>query len=242
MAKDSTSNGILPFNILPGLSKANSLPLETTLSESPSKFWLRQSVESLSIENPQLKTALGSMWKLIDGEIPQSKDLLRETSLRYLGYANEIGEAFQRFLTPTLYKMSYVVAAGYVVADSVDKGWRAYLTWKAEQLAKDDPLSPDFNKKGDSPMPIITAVADTLVWQSLASVFIPGFAINRAVWASELVLETIPKLPIPLRRWGPTMVGLSLIPLIVHPIDESVTWFMERTVRRYYGADKSHQS
>ena len=240
MAKDK---GILPSTSLPDLNKMDSLPLEaSTISDSSSKLWLMQSVEALSIENPQLKTALGSMWKLIDGEVPQSKDLLRETHLRYLGYANELGEAFKRFLTPSLYKMTYVVAAGYVVADSVDKGWRAYLTWKAEQQAKDDPLSPDFNRNGDSPMPIITAVADTLVWQSLASVFIPGLCINRAVWASELVLDTIPKLPMPLRRWGPTVVGLSLIPLIVHPIDESVTWVMERTVRKYYGADKSHQS
>ena len=130
-------------------------------------------VDSLSVETAH-SCALGSMWKLIDGEVPMGKDLLRETNLRYLGYANEIGEAFKRFLPPSLYKFSYVVAAGYVLADSVDKGMRAFHTWRAEQQAKDDPLSADYNKEPASTMPIITAVADTLVWQTFASVAVPG--------------------------------------------------------------------
>lgn len=219
--------------------KENGLP-STRLSVEKPRFW---AVDSLSVELADA-TALGSMWKLIDGEVPMTKDLLRETHLRYLGYANELGEAFKRFLPNRLYKLSYVVAAGYVVADSVDKGWRAYQTWRAEQQAKDDPLSSDFKKEANSPMPIITAVADTLLWQSFASVIAPGLAINRAVWATELVLDTIPRMPGPLRRWGPTVMGLSLIPLIVHPIDHTVTWVMERTVRKYYiqPGSKSHQS
>jgi len=201
-------------------------------------------IDSLSVETAH-SCALGSMWKLIDGEVPMGKDLLRETHLRYLGYANELGEAFKRFLHPSLYKFSYVMAAGYVLADSVDKGMRAYHTWRAEQQAKDDPLSPDFNREPASKMPIVTAVADTLLWQTFASVVVPGMAINRAVWASDIALTSIPKLPMTVRRWGPTLVGLSLIPLIVHPIDNGVTWVMERTVRKYYSSlpgGKSHQS
>lgn len=216
-------------------------------AERRSRLW---PVDGFSVEMGQAG-ALGSMWKLIDGEVADSRDLFRETNLRYLGYANELGEAFRHFLTPSLYRATYVIAAGYVLADSVDKGWRAYQTWANERAARNDPLSPEFRQEGGgeggSRLPIVVAVADTLIWQSLASVLLPGLAINRAVWASDLGLGSLPRrlsaLP-PLRRWGPTVVGLSLIPLIVHPIDEGVTWLMERTLRRYYAqqldAAKAH--
>jgi len=52
-------------------------------------------------------------------------DLFRETNVRYLGYANEVGESF-RFVTPTLVGPSYVVAFGYVFADTIDKGIKSY--------------------------------------------------------------------------------------------------------------------
>eukprot|EP00873_Tetraselmis_striata_P000598 jgi/Tetstr1/420862/TSEL_011935.t1 len=207
---------------------------------------LRWPMEGFSVEMAQA-SALGSMWKLIDGEVATTRDLWRETHLRYLGYANELGEAFKHFLSPTVYRATYVIAGAYVLADSVDKGWRAWQTWQAEQAAKNDPLSNDYSQGGgaqDSKMPVLVAVADTLIWQSLASVMAPGLAINRAVWASDLLLGAAgPRMPAPLRRWGPTVVGLGLIPLIVHPIDEGVTWLMERTVRRWYADPdaKTHQ-
>ena len=38
-------------------------------------------------------------------------------------------------------------------------------------------------------------------------------------------------LPAPVRRWGPTLAGLAVIPLIVHPIDHAVDWLMDQTYR-----------
>lgn len=35
------------------------------------------------------------------------------------------------------------------------------------------------------------------------------------------------------RKWTPTAVGLGIIPFIVHPIDEAVTWGMDETVRKW---------
>ena len=35
------------------------------------------------------------------------------------------------------------------------------------------------------------------------------------------------------RKWTPTAVGLGIIPFIVHPIDEAVTWAMDGTVRKW---------
>lgn len=41
------------------------------------------------------------------------------------------------------------------------------------------------------------------------------------------------RLPPPLKKWLPTAVGLGIIPVIVHPIDDGVTWAMDATIRKY---------
>jgi len=67
---------------------------------------------------------------------------------------------------------------------------------------------------------------DTLIWQGLASVIIPGATINRIVWASG-------KLPLPPKAKSvvPTAVGLASIPLIIYPIDLLVHHALDRTSR-----------
>ena len=47
-------------------------------------------------------------------------DIWRDTPLRLLGYANEVGESF-RYVFPRLVVPSYAVAFGYVLADTQDK-------------------------------------------------------------------------------------------------------------------------
>ncbi len=49
-------------------------------------------------------------------------DPYRETSLRYMGYANELGEAFTSYLPEWGLPASYCVAASYVMFDTIDKG------------------------------------------------------------------------------------------------------------------------
>jgi hypothetical protein len=81
---------------------------------------------------------------------------------------------------------------------------------------------------------VASAVADTFMWQIAASVVIPGFVINRAVSSTERLVDAISQrtketqpnsaglsraaaavLNKPaFKRFAPTAVGLSLIPLI----------------------------
>ena len=42
-------------------------------------------------------------------------DIYRDTPLRYLGYANEVGEAFRALVHVNWVKLSYGVASAYVV-------------------------------------------------------------------------------------------------------------------------------
>ncbi|XP_014677641.1 PREDICTED: mitochondrial fission process protein 1-like [Priapulus caudatus] len=147
-------------------------------------------------------------------------DIFRDTIVRYLGYANEVGEAFRALVHVNAVRFSYAVACTYVTADAAHKGNEARITnWPDESLR---------NKK------ILHAVLDTFLWQGLASVAIPGFTINRICAGSALILRKTTALPPGVRKWTTTFVGLAAIPFIIHPIDRTVDYGMNRTVRRWY--------
>jgi fission process protein 1 len=64
---------------------------------------------------------------------------------------------------------------------------------------------------------------------------IPGFVINRAVAASGHLTKFTQSAP--LKKWGPTAVGLATVPFIIHPIDTAVDWGMDRSVRLYFNKE-----
>ena len=68
---------------------------------------------------------------------------------------------------------------------------------------------------------------------ALASVMIPGAAINMIVKSSRLVLSRATFLPTIAAGWGPTGIGLASIPFIIHPIDNAVDQLMDNTVREW---------
>ena len=56
----------------------------------------------------------------------ESYDIYRDSPLRYMGYANECGEAFAAWLPPFGVPATYGVAAVYVLADTFDKAIKDY--------------------------------------------------------------------------------------------------------------------
>ncbi|XP_060071035.1 mitochondrial fission process protein 1-like [Ylistrum balloti] len=147
-------------------------------------------------------------------------DIFRDTPVRYLGYANEIGEAFRAQIPINAVRLSYGVASGYVVADAIHKGKEASeKTWENE---------------GQKSSQVRWAVLDTLLWQGLASVIIPGFTINRLCALSTYTFTKNSKFPISTRKWITTVIGLACIPFIIKPIDKSVDALMENTFRKWY--------
>jgi fission process protein 1 len=148
----------------------------------------------------------------------ENYDIFRDSPLRYLGYANEVGESF-RYQIPKLVIPSYAVAFAYCTADAVTSGYDMY--GKATKMG-----SP--TAKSDS---LVSAV-DTLIWQSLASVTIPGATINMVVKASRFAVTRSPVvLTGALTKWLPTVTGLASVPLIISPIDHAVDFFMDSTFR-----------
>ncbi|XP_045123379.1 mitochondrial fission process protein 1-like isoform X2 [Portunus trituberculatus] len=151
-------------------------------------------------------------------------DIYRDTPVRLLGYANEVGESF-RALTPLWFvRSTYGVASAYVVADTYDK---------ATKMSK---------QPGSTQRAVTHAAVDTLLWQALASVIVPGFTINRVCAASLVVLaKALPAVPLNTRKWVTTALGLGCIPFIVHPIDTGVHWAMDRSVRKYLDLSEQPQ-
>ncbi|CAM9226899.1 unnamed protein product [Discosporangium mesarthrocarpum] len=157
----------------------------------------------------------GSVVLATSAAVGEERDVWRNSLLRYLGYANEVGESF-RFIAPGMVMPSYVVSFGYVFGDAIDKGTKIYT------------------RSEDSAAAAQVAI-DVLLWQTLASVLIPGQVIKYVVKAAKGVVDNkiFSNLPPPVKRWVPTVVGLGIIPFIVHPIDDAVTQGMDATVRHW---------
>jgi fission process protein 1 len=141
-------------------------------------------------------------------------DPYRETSLRYMGYANELGEAFTTYLPEWGLPASYCVAASYVMFDTIDKGQKAY----------------DAADEGEKFQDTLRISAETLTWQMLASVFWPGSIIRVIVNASATMISNR-HLDDQL-HFLPTLIGLMAIPAIVKPIDTTVDKLMENSVSK----------
>lgn len=158
----------------------------------------------------------------ISKTIEKEVDIYRDTPVRFLGYSNEVGEAFRALVHVNWVRASYGLASAYVLADTNDKASKM-----GRSLSDSDPSR---TKK------MAIAAFDTLVWQALASVMIPGFAINRLCAGSLYVMARMaPGVAETTRKWATTALGLGVIPFIVHPIDAAVHYGMDKTTRVWIG-------
>jgi fission process protein 1 len=85
---------------------------------------------------------------------------------------------------------------------------------------------------------VFIAGVDTLIWQSFASVIIPGITINRICALSLYTMKHATKLPAKTRKWLTTGIGLACIPFIIKPIDAFVDFVMDETFRKAVGTGK----
>lgn len=156
---------------------------------------------------------------------PPVTDIFRDTPVRLLGYTNEVGEAFRSLVHVNVVRLSYAVASAYVVADTADK------------VVKSDKVKcPDANAHRNK---LLNTAVDTLVWQALASVIIPGFTINRVCALSLFMLKRYSHLSLNACKWTTTGIGLGCIPFIVSPIDHGVHVLMDKTLRQWLHARES---
>ncbi|XP_073947950.1 mitochondrial fission process protein 1-like [Choristoneura fumiferana] len=146
----------------------------------------------------------------------KQKDMFRDTWVRYLGYANEVGEAFRPVVPARVVAYSYAIAFGYVFADTADK-------------------STKMIRQDGRPRSVAIATGDAILWQTFASVIIPGYTINRiSAFTGRGVKKFGRVLPSFVGKGITVAVALCCIPIIVSPIDHMVTFAMNHTYRMWY--------
>uniref|UniRef100_A0A1I8ENW0 Mitochondrial fission process protein 1 n=1 Tax=Wuchereria bancrofti TaxID=6293 RepID=A0A1I8ENW0_WUCBA len=144
-------------------------------------------------------------------------DIYRDTVVRFLGYANEVGEAFRAWVPANAVRISYVIAMGYVFSDTADKSRKTY------QL--------NYLNNKERYRAVASRAVDTLIWQSLASVVIPGFMISRVCYLSTKLLTWL------VNQMVIKIIGLCTIPFIVKPIDTAVEIGMQSSIRKFYSVE-----
>jgi fission process protein 1 len=189
--------------------------------------------------NDELEEAQAKAQAQAQAQSPPSHNIFRDSALRYAGYANEVGESF-RYQIPRLVVPTYAIAFTYVCADAISTG---HETWqnqtskvdKVDKQGKDE----DTNSRWHD---TIYATADTLLWQSLASVIVPGATINMIVKASRYAVRRSPvALPAVMAQWLPTAIGLGSIALIVQPIDHAIDYVLDHSTRHWWKESKSNK-
>ena len=104
-------------------------------------------------------------------------------------------EAFAAWLPPFGVPLSYAIAIGYVLVDTVDKGVKAYARAKEELEGGAVPVRADVDTGRLALLLAAERSVDTIVWQLLASVFVPGYTIHTVVAAVHAGLGPLEALP-----------------------------------------------
>jgi hypothetical protein len=120
-------------------------------------------------------------------------NIWRQAPLRFLGYCNEVGEAF-RPIAPRFVPISYAIAFGYVGCDTLNNSMKVH-------------------KELETPRVVVVTEIDTLLWQTLASVLIPGQVIKLVTAGVNTTLHTPiaqQRLPPAVCRYGPTGVAFNV--------------------------------
>ncbi|CAG9136567.1 hypothetical protein JYU34_006439 [Plutella xylostella] len=144
------------------------------------------------------------------------RDLFRDTSIRYFGYGREIGGLLRSHIPGNIYRGLHTATAGYVMCDTAHK--TILMMRNDGRLWK-----------------VIAATGDALIWQGLASLVIPGLAINRIVFYTFRALNNTSHKGTKMQQTITTAVGMLSIPIIVTPIDRTVDFFMGITYRALFG-------
>jgi len=138
------------------------------------------------------------------------------SSSRYVAYTSDVGEAFRPVIAP------WVVAAAYAVSWTYLAGDVAYETYKAKRRGP----SPLEAATYSEPTRLTMVAVQRSVFQSVASMALPAFTIHTVVRMAPRLFKNA-KSP-RVKAWGPTVTGLSVVPILPylfdHPVENVTEW------------------
>ncbi|KAJ3415580.1 hypothetical protein HDV05_004631 [Chytridiales sp. JEL 0842] len=133
---------------------------------------------------------------------------------RLLAYTSEIGEAFRPVIPKPIVNGAYAVSWAYVLADVGLEGYKTHT-----------------HTGGNKPIEVARTVLERGIFQSLASMVLPAYSVHFLVHQSAKYFSKRPNVSPMLLRYGPTGVGLGLIPFLPTIFDEPV----EKAVESFFG-------
>eukprot|EP01089_Gocevia_fonbrunei_P016896 TRINITY_DN5348_c0_g1_i1.p1 TRINITY_DN5348_c0_g1~~TRINITY_DN5348_c0_g1_i1.p1 ORF type:complete len:212 (-),score=31.00 TRINITY_DN5348_c0_g1_i1:29-664(-) len=131
------------------------------------------------------------------------------TTARYVAYSSDVGEAFRPVVPPIIVTGCYALSWVYVLGDVSYEGYKTHAVG-----ADTNTLAHVVIKRG--------------VFQSLASMMLPAILIHTQVNLFSKVFKKVGRF----QRWGPTIMGLSLVPALPyifdHPVEHAVEWAFDK--------------
>jgi fission process protein 1 len=133
---------------------------------------------------------------------------------RYVAYTSDVGEAFRPVVDVRYVRAGYAISWAYVLTDvSLQSHWA--------------------RQRGDDP---VRAGAHAAVFQSLGSMIVPALIIHSVVHQTEKVFHRMGRY----QRWGPTSMGLAVVPFLPYIADRPIETAVDFCFDRFWPSDKPH--
>ena len=136
---------------------------------------------------------------------------------RYLAFTSDVGEAFRPIVAPKWVTLSYGVSWAYCGVDVAYEGWKEH-------------------KKGKEAKEVGWIVLERSIFQALASMLLPAATIHTQVHVFQHVFKRIGKF----QKWGPTVAGLALLPVLPYMYDKPVEQGLEWVFKNYVHTSDHH--
>jgi len=131
--------------------------------------------------------------------------------IRYLAYTSDVGEAFRPLTHPRVVQSAYAISWLYVIGDVFYEGYHE-------------------KNRGSSNDIVARTVTSRAIYQAVASMLLPAIAIHTQVVVFKNIFDKVGRY----QRWGPTIAGLLLIPLLPYIIDHPVEVGVESLYHHYW--------
>lgn len=126
--------------------------------------------------------------------------------------ASDVGEAFRPVVPPWLVTAAYGVSWAYLIGDV------SFTTYKSSQLGPSPIEAANMSERTRLAM----VAVKRSVFQGVASMALPAFTIHTAVrYAGRAFAKSQNAI---LRRWGPTAVGIGIVPALPYMFDHPVSF------------------
>jgi fission process protein 1 len=135
---------------------------------------------------------------------------------RYLAFTSDLGEALRPVIAARLVTGTYMISVGYCMADV---GYEAYKLKERGYV----------HETTKEPVSMAQCVVERATFQAVASIGIPFVLIHSAVSVSHKFFKKIGRF----NRWGPSITGLAIIPLLPMYFDEPIEHALEHGFSKF---------